>query len=158
MKLNRNYLLLVLILLSSCKALEATKYLRACETGDLSKVQWWAETKKGDVNYAAKDIRINCLMFASGGGHLEIVKYLLAQGANVEAKDKQGRTPLIWAAMRGQLEVVKALLEAGADINKTSMFGATPLEYAGKYNHQQVIDFLKSKGATEEVISHKIND
>ena len=42
----------------------------------------------------------------SGLGHLEIVKYLVAQGADVRAKDDYA---LCWAASNGHLEVAKYL-------------------------------------------------
>jgi ankyrin repeat protein len=42
------------------------------------------------------------------------VKLLLEKGAELEAKDQYGRTPLLWAADKGHETVVKLLLEKGA--------------------------------------------
>ena len=48
-------------------------------------------------------------------GHEAVVKLLLEQGAEVESKDEDGRTPLWRAARNGHEAVVKLLLEKGAD-------------------------------------------
>ncbi|KAK7409434.1 hypothetical protein QQX98_008395 [Neonectria punicea] len=53
---------------------------------------------------------------AAESGHEGIVKLLLEKGANVEAKDDYGWTPLLWAAENGHEGIVKLLLEKGADI------------------------------------------
>lgn len=48
---------------------------------------------------------------------LEKVKLLLARGANPNAKDAYGATPLMAAADKGDNQIVEALLSAGADVN-----------------------------------------
>jgi len=54
-------------------------------------------------------------MDASRNGHKEIVKALIAKGADVNAKDNEGRnTALFYAASHGHQDVVKALKQAGA--------------------------------------------
>jgi ankyrin repeat protein len=55
------------------------------------------------------------LMFVAGRGKLELVKFLLAKGADVNAKGKRAQTALFYAAWGGHLETVKLLLTAGAD-------------------------------------------
>jgi ankyrin repeat protein len=47
-------------------------------------------------------------------GHLEMVKYLVEQGADIHAKDDSA---LRWSAEKGHLDVVDYLMEQGADIN-----------------------------------------
>lgn len=46
----------------------------------------------------------------------EVIKFLLAQGADINARDKKGETPLMHAAGNGGQTHVQALLDAGADI------------------------------------------
>ncbi len=48
------------------------------------------------------------------GGWLDVVKYLVGKGADINAKDKGGRTPLSFAG--GKPEILKYLLENGAVI------------------------------------------
>lgn len=42
----------------------------------------------------------SCIHLAAQFGHTAIVAYLLARGANVDMKDKNGMTPLMWSAYR----------------------------------------------------------
>jgi hypothetical protein len=68
---------------------------------------------------------------AAAEGRLEDLEALLARGADADAPDASGMTPLIWAAREGRTNVVKALLAAGADPMKPAgVNGWTPLEHA----------------------------
>jgi ankyrin repeat protein len=90
------------------------------------------------------------LMQACRAGRAEIVELLLAAGAQVNATNHQGTTPLMYAktaAMgNGNLAVLRLLLAKGADINARDRAGRTALEYAVT-NAAAVIEFLKSEGA-----------
>ncbi|KAJ7426475.1 hypothetical protein WISP_15318 [Willisornis vidua] len=71
---------------------------------------------------AGADIELGCstpLMEAAQEGHLELVKYLLAAGANVHATTATGDTALTYACENGHTDVADVLLQAGADLNKS---------------------------------------
>ncbi|CAK4764117.1 unnamed protein product, partial [Aphanomyces euteiches] len=51
------------------------------------------------------------------GGHLVVVKELLAQEASIDMTNKFGQTPLYAASSEGHLDVVKELLAQGAAID-----------------------------------------
>lgn len=55
------------------------------------------------------------LIEAVKSGHKDSVREAIEAGAEVNQQDKQGWTPLNWAAGKGDLEIVKLLLERGAD-------------------------------------------
>ncbi|HEY2012688.1 MAG TPA: ankyrin repeat domain-containing protein, partial [Bryobacteraceae bacterium] len=61
---------------------------------------------------------------------LPSLKQQLSHGADVNAKDRRGVTPLLYAAAFGSLEAVRALLDAGADMKAKNAFDATALIWA----------------------------
>lgn len=108
----------------------------------------------------------------------EIAKRLIEAGADVNAADYLGQTPLEWAATHGTPEIVKMLIKAGANVNAESRYGTvleatkdveiakllieaganvnagatmTPLAQAAKSNNVELIQLLIEKGA-------KVND
>lgn len=68
-------------------------------------------------------------------------------GIEVHAKDKDGLTPLHWAANRGHIEDIKALVEAGAEVQAKDRDGVTPLHSAAKRGHAEAIMALVEAGA-----------
>ncbi|NVJ48875.1 MAG: ankyrin repeat domain-containing protein, partial [Gammaproteobacteria bacterium] len=59
----------------------------------------------------------SCLMFASGKGNFELVKLLVAAGADIQFKDDDDATALFMAVANGHRDIVEFLVEKGADIN-----------------------------------------
>lgn len=58
-------------------------------------------------------------------------KFLIGKGANVNAKDKYGNTPLIFALLSDpNYETIEYLLKEGADSKAKNKFGSTPLSIA----------------------------
>ena len=70
-------------------------------------------------------------------GHIEAVKQHLANGEDVNAKNKYGNTPLHIAAKEGKMETIELLIAEGADVNlKTKKVGWTPLHSAASDGHK----------------------
>lgn len=61
-------------------------------------------------------MRASCLFL----GHLEVLKLLVARGADLGCKDRKGYGLLHTAAASGQIEVVKYLLRMGAEVRVLS--------------------------------------
>ena len=80
-----------------------------------------------DVNVQSKYTGTTPLHNASTA---EVVMAVLEAGADLEAQDGSGRTPLHVAAMDGTVETVTALLEAGADPKARDESGKLPFDYA----------------------------
>ena len=93
------------------------------------------------------------LMGASGGGHLEIVKGLLAGGADKDKAADNGTTPLYIAAQEGHIAVVEALLKVGADKSNATIFGHTALNMATELGHTDITALLAGGEDSGERIS-----
>lgn len=78
---------------------------------------------------------------------LALAKVLIAARANVNVKDENGSTPLIWAAQTCPRELVEALIAGGADVNAKAKGGATPLMMAEVMQRAEVAAVLKKAGA-----------
>ena len=72
---------------------------------------------------------------------------LIANGADVKAKNKHGATPLHYAAETNAAEIAKMLLDKGADVKAKNNYGSTPLHYAAWKNAAEVAKMLLDKGA-----------
>lgn len=72
-------------------------------------------------------------------GALDVLEYLLAQGASADANDPDPASglvayPLHWAAINGRLMFCKVLLDNGATVDsKGGELNATPMMWAAKY-------------------------
>src|SRR5438105_7356433 len=83
----------------------------------------------------------------SGEGDIDIVKELIRFGADVNAKNKNGHTPLKYAVEQNQKEIVVYLLDAGANTEIKDDSGRTPLFIASSQLDIPLIDILVSRGA-----------
>lgn len=79
----------------------------------------------------------------------ETVDLLVAAGANVNAVNDQGFTPLSWAVYRSRPEVVVALLAHGADVNTRDAEHRTPLDNAKADEDEAMAQLLQSHGGKE---------
>ena len=76
---------------------------------------------------------------------LELMDWLIAQGADINVKDEYDRTPLHYHAQVNDIERVALLLEKGADIEAQDKYKNTPLHFA-EYN-AETAQLLIEKGA-----------
>ena len=80
--------------------------------------------------------------------NIEAVKKTLADGADVNAKDDNGWTPLHWAALSGHKEVSEYLITMGADVNAAeTVSGMTPLHFAAVGDQKEIVELLLASGA-----------
>ncbi len=84
------------------------------------------------------------LMPAVMYGHEDLVRYLLDQGANINAKDLNGLTPLIWSVKTGNLSMMQLLVSRGSDISICNNGGENALHYACENNDFQMVSNLVS--------------
>lgn len=84
------------------------------------------------------------LMMAALKGNVDIVRELIARGADV---NMPGWTPLHYAATGGQPEIIRILLEAHAYIDAESPNKSTPLMLAAQYGTEDSVRLLLEAGA-----------
>ena len=82
------------------------------------------------------------LLWAARFGQSQVAELLIAEGADVNAKNVVGQTPLHWAAMAGHKEIIELLIAAGADVNAKTNDGQTPLDLADG----ETADLLRKHG------------
>jgi ankyrin repeat protein len=82
------------------------------------------------------------------------VRDLLKEGADVNAAQGDGMTPLHWAASHGDLELTRMLLVAGANVRATTRInGYTPLFLAAREGNAAVVAALVEAGADPKAVS-----
>jgi ankyrin repeat protein len=107
------------------------------------------------------------LLYACRHGHFDTVKYLVEQGANVNAVDnhnnspgEHGTTALMYASVNPayigllgvanadtRFNIVKYLVEHGADVNAKNAKGRTALMWASTNRRLEIVKYLVEHGA-----------
>ena len=77
----------------------------------------------------------------------ETVRLLIAHGADVNAKTKDGTTALMESAVRGYVEIANVLIDSGADVNAQDNVGWTSLFWAAFSRRTDTVRALLEKGA-----------
>lgn len=88
------------------------------------------------------------LAMAACGGHPQMLRFLLDKGAEIECRDENGETTLMYAALLGKLECVRLLLERGADCRALNNSQSTALHAAAQgQGCTEMIQLLVKAGA-----------
>jgi len=124
----------------------STSVHAAAQNNQLSLLRSLVSEDATCVNSVDADTRTP-LHWAASGGHLDVVSYLLANGAEVNKADDSGWTPLHGAVSSGHEDVVRELVGAGADVERKNGMGLTPLHYAASKSRIEIGRFLISHGA-----------
>jgi ankyrin repeat protein len=86
----------------------------------------------------SEDLDHQLLVAANESNYVEVL-YLTDHGANVNVKNDNGITPLMFACMNGNLDVVSVLIHMGADLNLKNEKGQTALMISIENNHYYVM-------------------
>ncbi|HVY33564.1 MAG TPA: ankyrin repeat domain-containing protein, partial [Caulobacteraceae bacterium] len=81
-----------------------------------------------------------------------IVQQLIAKGADVNAADLKGQTPLMWAAAKGRSDNMAVLIKHGANVNAVTKSGFTALHFALKSKVDAGVTLLADAGADTKAV------
>lgn len=138
---------------------EYTKIINAARRGSIVEIS--KLLKQGyDINCGLKENIRTPLHWAVQEKRCRTVKYLINNGAVIDAIDEDGMTPLVLASGNGCLLIVKLLLENGANpniqIRKSGMI--TPLHNACAWGCNDCVKVLIKYGANinlKDIDGHK---
>ena len=112
-----------------------------------------AGTDVNEVNNSNGQIALH---YASTHNHLQIIKMLIDNNANINLKDKIGMTPLHLTSLGGHKEATKLIIDSGALLNLVNIYGETPLDVTVKnfeidsqnvkLNKKQIAELLRKNG------------
>lgn len=127
----------------------------AARTGNLEDAKEILKRYKGDSNELAKFLPAvlaasdslsgnKALHLCAANGHVDVLRLLIAHGADVNATNISGSTPLHYASLTGQLNVVKELIQNNAMAVVENKYEKTALDEARSAKKDTVADFLVS--------------
>lgn len=115
--------------------------MMAAFDGDLPTVKMLVLEKKASVNKRGWAP----IHYAATNGHLQIVQFLIAHGAKVNAYSPSETTPLMMAIGSGNDELIKYLLDNGADLSLRNHEGYTAIDIAQLFGKDDIRDGLTSR-------------
>ena len=132
------------------------KMLKAIENGDLELLKH-VISYGNDINCKYRSNSVTALHIAvQDKKNVDIVKYLVEHGANVNQCDNFDMTPLHHACREKEnVEIVKIWLKHGTDVNASAKDNTTPLHLAAyTKNNIKVVELLVNHGAHLNVKNH----
>ena len=118
----------------------------AIKAGDLAKVKSAVEKAPQALN-SLNPYDQTPLIASVQEKEEEIAAYLIASGADVNARDKSHATPLSYAIMRNMSDIAKRLIDGNADTDTPAMYNLKPLAFALEFGRLDIANMLIDKGA-----------
>ncbi|MDX1294803.1 MAG: ankyrin repeat domain-containing protein [Sulfurimonadaceae bacterium] len=120
------HLLLASVIMLNLKAADISKLIPYLDINSTATFKAMVITSE-EANAKRPDNQKSILMYAIWLGNDDAVNHLLEKGADVNARDSEGVTPLLLAIYKDRTEIALELIKQGADVNATAKDGSTPI-------------------------------
>jgi ankyrin repeat protein len=84
---------------------------------------------------------------AAENNDVAAIEKLLADGAEIDARDGTGATALLVAVHGNRIDAARALIDAGANVNAKDKIEDSPYLYAGARGHLEILKMILAHGA-----------
>lgn len=109
--------------------------------GDVKAVDELLQKGQHDIN--ERDFKgYSPLMYAAYHGHVELVRFLLQNGADPNSMDFNGNTILMGVCFKGHEEIIRLLLQAGANRNLRNKQYQRAIDFAHLFGRSKVVEML----------------
>lgn len=129
-----------------------TPLMEAASGGHVKVAKLLLENGAG-INTHSSEFKESALTLACYKGHVDMVFFLLEQGADQEHKTDEMHTALMEASMDGHVEVARLLLDHGAQVNMPADSFESPLTLAACGSHVELAELLIEHGANLEEVN-----
>ncbi len=131
--------------------------IQACKYGDINILKYFFNNTS-DLNidliyYEVYNKKSTMLLYSVEYEHLDIVEYLLENGADVNLSNQSGITPLMRAILTKNIDLIKCILKYDIDINKTDNNGETALVKAAIFDDIEITKLLVGNGANTSILN-----
>lgn len=123
----------------------AQEIFDAIKGGDLARVKVVVGTDSRALN-SLNNYNQTPLIVALQERKTEIAEYLIASGADVNARDNAHAAPLSYAITGGLNNIAKMLIDRNADIDTPAMWNLRPLAFALEFGQKDIANMLLDKG------------
>lgn len=141
--------LISMLLLYGAEASDRPRFLKECiQRGNIESAKILIEEYGFAADFHstnAKGVGILHQLAASPIKETNVVDFVMGYGVDVNAEDKQGSTPLHYAALTGDVAVLKKLLKCGAEKHWQNQKGELPLDLAREKKHWEAVECLGGK-------------
>lgn len=145
------FIVLMAILFSAAAA--AGEIHEKAQEGDLARVKGLIDADPSMLE--SKDAAGSTpLIAACAGGQLEVAKFLVGKGADINAGDNEDSRAIHLAGVSGSVELLGYLLGLGIEVDTRDENGMTALLFAGYRGQAEAVDYLISKGADVNVTTN----
>ena len=124
-----------------------SEFVKAAQNGDLIEVKRLFALNPGIINEKDREHDTAIMKACRDCNNINVVAFLLKNGANINDRDTIDQTPLIIAAFNGCTDIVKMLLDAGANIEHKNDQGENALISAVQEGHIDTVKLLLDAGA-----------